>query len=141
MNILFDLVGNKSSNVELDKFFNLYVGFPMRFREIDGMQVSFQKLLKSGKAHAEHARNPIRLEVELRSLSKSDLTALTNGMGPATSKSIPFLLDIKTSCDYEAELNADLICATAGRLHLAGMEALRSTGRSALLKKYHWQET
>jgi hypothetical protein len=33
----------------MDKFFELYVGLPKNFREVEGFQVSFQKFLKEDK--------------------------------------------------------------------------------------------
>jgi uncharacterized protein (TIGR04255 family) len=146
----FDLGADEGSDVALDKFFGLYAGLPKGFREIDGLQISFQTTLKPDKTHAkragvnrtsvEHTNSPIRLEVELRSASGSDLTALADGMKSESSRASSFLLDIDASCACEGEPRADLICAISEQLRTASMNALRSMVRPALLKKYHWQE-
>ena len=138
----FDLGSAVNDDIELDKFFGLYAGLPKRFRDIEGLQISFQTTLKSKEKYASlDASGPIRLEVELRNASASDLTALSDGIQSASSCPSAFLLDIDTSCAFESGPKADRICQTAGQLNLAAMEALKSIVRPPLLKQYRWQET
>jgi uncharacterized protein (TIGR04255 family) len=136
----FDLGGDESTDIELDKFFALYVGLPKSFREVEGLQVSFQTILKSDKTYAKQTSSPIRLEVELRSASGSDLTALADGAKSASPCASAFLLDVDASCTCEGKPSADLICAIAEQLRSAAVKALRSIVRPALLKKYHLEE-
>jgi len=142
----FDLGGDEGNDVALDRFFGLYAGLPKSFREIDALQISFQTTLKPDKTYAKQtsakqASSPIRLEVELRSASGSDLTALADGIKSESSGASAFLLDIDASCACEGEPRAELICEIAEQLRRAAMKALRSIVRPALLKKYHWQES
>jgi uncharacterized protein (TIGR04255 family) len=133
---LFDL-GDESNEVALDKFFRLYAGLPKNFREVEGLQISFQTNLKSD---TKQITSPIRLEVELRSTSDSDFTALTDGIRFAPSGASTFLLDVDTSCTCDGEPQTDLICAIAEQLRTEAIQTLRSIVRPAILKKYRWQE-
>jgi uncharacterized protein (TIGR04255 family) len=138
-----DLSDGKNAAFAMDKFFELYVGLPKNFREVEGFQVSFQKFLKEDKKSIAQ-KSPIHMQVELRTASKSDLTAIASGFQNAMSSRTIFFLDVNTSCTFDDAVKSvertESICVVGGQLHFAAMEAIRSIVRAAVLKKYQWQE-
>jgi len=95
----------------LDRFSGCMPDCRESFREIDAAADFFQTTLKPDKTYAKQtsakqASSPIRLEVELRSASGSDLTALADGIKSESSGASAFLLDIDASCACEGEPRA-----------------------------------